>query len=340
MPDALYQAAEQLAPAPARTNFFDPAAGQDIISRYANTRRAGAGLDALGKAASGYAADQLRAEDQQLQRETAERNKTIFDRDTAAYNEQQGFKTERGDFLSKIAGLDPLAPDYQTTVGELISGVPEVAMKDDAVQAILHAKNSAWEDAQRTREREQYRQDVRKERDADMDQRHAVRLASLGLKPDEFVFDPQTGDLDVIASTAKAVEKKGSVRDVEKELGAAEKDIKTAISDQDAFPSQKSNFIRQYGASDTGEPNKAKSPLEYQKALEYDSNQFDSELNSARNMTLGDYLKAVPGLKPAQQAKRKALWEHANQSAEAPVSPAAAAAAKVRKYNPATGKIE
>lgn len=360
MPDPLALAAEQMAPAPARTNFFDPAAGQTIISRYANTKRANEGLEALGKAVSGYADSQMalenqqmrrddqaiqrqgleaRLEDQRLQRETAERNRTVFDRETLKYDEEQQAKEGQGEFLTALAGLDPTDPEFQGKVSELIAGANDVIVKDAAAQAILQFKNRAWENQNRRKEQEL---------------RPAVRLASLGLKPEEFVYDELTGDLDVVSSTVRAYEKKGSAKsaeeqakDAEKAATDLEKDTKTLIADSTVFPSQVSNYMRAYGADEKGGPNKAAKPLEYQQAEEYDANKYESELNSAKNMTLEQYVDAVPGLKSAQQAKRKAVWELANGKASAApaAAPKPAAATKItptpgKRYRMADGSIK
>jgi hypothetical protein len=343
MPDALQQAAQQLAPPPARTNFFDPAAGQTVISRYANVKRAGEGLEALGKATTGLADAQLRMEDQQLQREAAMRNKTIFDRESQTYQEQQDFKTERGNFLSQIGGLDPMSPDFQTSVAELISGVPEVAMRDDAVQAILAAKNRAWENAQREKEREDYRRQVIEERDKDYEDRVMVGAAQAGLKPEDLAkFKKADGRYDIFGIAFESGRRERELKPAKKEDYSAEieKRAKQALADQAAFPSQESLFIQQYGAEANGSPNKAKNPAAYQAAKEYDSDRFSSELESARSMEEDEYVGKVPGLSPKLQAKRKALWKVANEGSEAPAAQAPAPAQRVRRYNPATGKIE
>jgi hypothetical protein len=341
MPDALQQAAQQLAPPPARTNFFDPAAGQTVISRYANVKRAGEGLEALGKATTGLADAQLRMEDQQLQREAAMRNKTIFDRESQTYQEQQDFKTERGNFLSQIGGLDPMSPDFQASVAELISGVPEVAMRDDAVQAILAAKNRAWESAQREKEREDYRRQVLEERNRDSEQRQAVRLASLGLKPEEFVFDP-SGELDVVMSTAKAIEKRGSVKSAEERAKDAAEEAKNTpeklkaaaeplLTDTTAFPTGEMNLARVKASTAKDASQEAVA-----QARAWDKNREVAELEAAKGYeTANEYANLLdkyladsklPALTSQQKEKRRALWRVANGGGDAPTAPTASTA--------------
>ncbi len=363
MPDPLALAAEQMAPAPARTNFFDPAAGQTIISRYANTKRANEGLEALGKAASGYADSQMalenqqmrrddqaiqrqgleaRLEDQRLQRETAERNRTVFDRETLKYDEEQQAKEGQGEFLTALAGLDPTDPEFQGKVSELIAGANDVIVKDSAAQAILQFKNRAWDNQNRRKEQEL---------------RPAVRLASLGLRPEEFVYDELTGDLDIVSSTVKAYEKKGSAKSAEEQTKDAEKAsdpevLKKAVApmllDLSAFPTAEMNLARQgFNKTDNKAPTEA-----IVRAEDFDKNRPLAELQAARAQPSADayanmmdkYLSdnKLAALTEGQKAKRKALWNLANGKASAAPTPAAtqAPATKVRRYNPATGKIE
>jgi hypothetical protein len=345
MPDALYQAADQLAPAPPRTNFFDPAASQTILSRYANTRRSAAGLEALGKATGDLADAQMRMEDQQLQREAADRNRTIFDRETQDYQDKQNFKKSQGQFLISLAGLNPEDAKFQDHVSELLAGANEVIVQDPAAQAILHAKNAAWENMQRQRVQEDYRKQIRDEARANSDQRNAVKLASQGLKPEEFVYDPVTQELDVVASMAKAVEKKGTTKSAEETAKEAEKEpdrIKKAVEpllmDLDAFPTGAMAVGRE-GVDASGEP-KASQEARI-KAKAWDENRPLAEIEAAKGYKTAEayanamdtYLSSrnLPGLTSDQKAKRRALWWLATGKPEAP---------KVRRYNLKTGKIE
>lgn len=332
MPDALYQAAEQLAPAPPRTNFFDPAAGQSIISRYANTRRAGAGLEALGKATEGFATAQMRAEDQQLQRDAAERNRTIFDRETQDFQEKQDFKAQRGDFLTKIGALDPMADDYQNVVGEIIRGVPEVAMKDDAVQAILAAKNRAWENAQRDKEREAYRRQAYDERDKDYEDRVLVSAAEAGLTPAEITkFKKPDGRYDVLGIAFESGRRQRETTPSRTKpvdvMDQMEKAVAPLLTDTGAFPTG-TMWVAQAGTVDSGDK-KGQSNMDAAgraQAEAWDKNRAMSELEAARGYRtpkqfadVMDEFRAKNGLPPLtdlQKQRRMELWKVANGGAK------------------------
>lgn len=150
--DPLTYAAEQLAPARATTNFFDPAPGQNVISRYANSGIALSGAtDALDFQTKQAAAQREMAR--------AQRDALLADREDVEYAERQDFKAQRGEFLDQLATIDPTADDFDEQSSALLSSLPAGALEDDAVKALLSHKSRIADSIRTEREMEARRQD-------------------------------------------------------------------------------------------------------------------------------------------------------------------------------------
>lgn len=122
--------------------------------------------------------------------------------------------------------------------------------------------------------------------------------------------------------------------DAAKSAAEQEKEMKTLVVDTAAFVPQSAVLGEKPSETDTA------------LAKAYDEKKFESEVNSAQNMPLDQYLNMgqtdpakISQLKlpPAVIAKRQKLWEYANKNKPSGTTPAPTA---VRKFNPITGKIE
>lgn len=343
MPTALDQAAERIAPSKASTNFFDPAPGQSVISRYANAGRrledSTLAAEAEGRLAN-FRQDRL----------TMRRNQQTFDRDEQEFQEKQAFKVERGGFLEKIASIDPEADDFDQQISDLYKSLPSAAMQDDAVTDMLAYKRKTADDIRNERQMVTRREESLEDRKELMRLRFANDQRLAVLSPEERSrFVTPDGDFDSVGAAQLAYEKaRANKKDdqlevaatkrawkiedaAEKDLSAAERELKTlakehATGDTVAFPSQV-EALRQT-LTKNGKPPKdtdLKKAPGYEAARRYDSNKFVSELESARNMAEEEYVAAGgSGLDDTAKAKRRTLWQAAQAGAEAaPAAPAA-----------------
>ncbi len=108
---------------------------------------------------------------------------------------------------------------------------------------------------------------------------------------------------------------------------AQEKEIAGVVADTGAFVPQEATLPEE--ATDAQKA----------AAKAYDKDRVNSELNSAKNYTLTEYVDLVPNLSATQKAKRQQLWEYAN-GVQAGVATPTGRPTATRKFNPATGKIE
>lgn len=364
MPSALETAAEAIAPSKARTSFFDPAPGQSLVSRYAN---AGAAVKDAQLAAD--ATTQLtRSRDDRLMRR---RNQVMWDRDEQEFEEKQNFKAKRGEFLDNLSRIDPTADDYVQQRDEIIKALPPGAFDDDAVQSILSFKDQSNRDLAQEREMRTRGEDAFNRRMEIAERTERNKALIKGLPPERLAAlrDPVTGYLDMdtalfeagqmerdlkAAATEAKMDKAQEYRlelKADKDLTDAERKLKTtakehATGDDAAFPSQVKALRQKYSTDKkilSDADLKKKYPGEYADARKYDSSKFESELESARNMTEPEYMDAAgKGLSPELKEKRRTLWQAANAGAPqaAPAAPAAPAAGKVLRYNPKTRKLE
>lgn len=323
--DALTQATEQLAPARASTNFFDPTQGQDVLSRYASARMAAEGAAVANEAATRLAASRI-------DRAAERRRAMLFDRDEKDYQEKTDFKAQRGEFLSQLSQIDPNAEDYDKTVTEFVSKLPPAALQDDAVQAILTHKNKVADSIRQEKE-------MRARTDYSFDQRRKLqeekaiaRFTEMGLPPEKIVRDAE-GNIDVaetsyLAGRAASEAKKGDTLEVAAEKakmaaeGKAAKDteinrrksvMEIGVADQGAFPSQVVAFKKanpQYDP-DTATPEQQAALLE---ATNYEKQKLNSEMASALSHdTPEGYVNLVPNATAKQKEKRRELWKLAHE---------------------------
>jgi len=339
--------AERIAPTRATTDYFNPAAGQSVMSRYAN---AGRRLEDSALAAdAGSRLLQSRGD------RLALRGRQIaLDRDEEEYREKQDFKVNRGRFLEQIASINPEAEDFDDQISRLYTGLPAGAMDDDAVTDLLAAKRATAADVRNERQMQARRDEEFQNRLALLKERYNrdPRLAALTPEERDRFFTPD-GEFDSVGAAQLAYQKarqdkkadtlevaatkrQWKIEDMaDKDLDDAQKRLKTlakehAEGDATAFPSQV-EAIRQKLTKD-GKPPKEedlKKDPGYAAARKYDSSKFVSELESARNMTQDEYVAAGgTGLDGTAKEKRRTVWQaaQAGGTAAPPATPATAKA--------------
>lgn len=344
--DALTQAAGELAPRE-RTNYFDPQVPASIIARYANAGMAAEDAALADKAARGLEASRFERADQAIARQRQKRQLTEWDRADVEHQNTQDYRAQRGEFLSKLAGLDPNAEDYETQRSQLYAELPIEAQKDDAVRDIVAAKDKVSQNRLAIKEREDYRKSILDERDAQNEQAAAARAAEAGLTLEEIngFRDPATKRVDPVALSYAAGNRSREIRGnaleqtraPSKEEKAAKQDIEEAkilLADQKAFPRQIPQFYAKYSQEgDNTTDAQSRNRADYEAAKAYDENPYASEVNSARNMAKQEYVN-VGGMKNVDaklKDKREAFWLHANAGkGEAPAAAPAAAVKGVK----------
>ncbi len=342
MPTALEAAAEQIAPARAGSNYFDPAASQSVISRYAN-----AGREVQDAGLASEAADRLlRSREDRL---TRQRNTVLWGRDEQEYAEKQEFKAQRGQFLETISSLNPEADDFEKQLSDLYKTLPPAAIEDDAVGAIIGWKQKVYQDRLNERDMVTRSEDAFNRR-LELENRKAKTKTLLsGLAPEEIdsLRDPVTGEVDMdeaiyLAGQRSRENKKADQLDVAAEKrrwkieDAKDVDLSPRLREQkilakehaegdpEAFPSQLDSLRTALSTKDEKgnlkppSDDKLKKDPRYEAARRYESKKFISELESARNTPdIEKYvaMASPPGAPPISDAakeKRRTLWRVAN----------------------------
>lgn len=348
MPSPFETAAERIAPTRSKSNFFDPAAGQSVISRYASS-----GREMTDAADAATQADRLLDARDSLDRRR--HNRVVFDREEQDYEDRQAFRNQRAQFLETISQLQPDADDFEDQISGLYKSLPQAALADDAVTDMLAYKRKVADDLRNERQYQGRREEQFKDRERlyQMRLENDPRLANLPPEERNRFYGPD-GDFDYVGAAQRAYEigRANKVEDAvnrtaavedwkrenmpEKSLSAEEKRLKGLarehiLGDAEAFPNQVDVLRR--GLTKT-EGEKAVPPKEedlkkdprYQDARLYESRKFEAELESARNMGRDAYI-AKGGSSENAKRKRAEVWEFANlgrpaEGAAAPATPA------------------
>ena len=352
MADPLTNAAESLAPSRASTNFFDPRATENIVSRYANTRIAGAAAQESGDAASRLAESRLR-------RLELSRANTKWDEDRQEHADREDWKAKKGEFLLEFGTkLDPEADDYEDRRVEMFSKLPDVARNDPAVHAIVAAKDARRERLMQARDREALKEEARQAHQAELHEKIAMEAAEAGVSPDEiqaFVRPDKSIDLLSLGyevGKRKAAEKKRLEQvaldklAAQDELRTRREDAKTETKDfsnlihgnADAFVPQVNVLLDRakrekpdkygQGLGDEVAQLKIDYPQAYKDAVEWDKDRYGSELQSAKRESDKDkWVELVPSAKsdPKIRDLRARFWEHAHKKEAEPAAPATTA---------------
>lgn len=357
MPSALEAAAERLAPAKAKTSYFDPAAGQSVISRYANAGREAADSQVAAEAATNLLRTRSALEDRR-------RDRVMLSREDEEYADKKAFRAERGGFLESIAAIDPAADDFEDQISGLYKTLPPGALQDDAVVDMLEYKRKRADDLLNERQMQIRREEALADRITLMNERYANDPRLAVLSPEERNgFVAADGQFDHVGAAQLAYEKarQQKINDQEevarrkaqikleaddKDLTEQDRKLKSTIrqhilGDEEAFPNQVEVLRRELNkAKNTGKDkvtpikeDELKAAPGYSDARLYESRKFEAELESARNMTLPQYL-AKGGQSATAKEKRTAVWNAAQLGKEQPAQPVGAKAAEVQALAP------
>jgi hypothetical protein len=337
MPSTLETAAESLAPSAARTNYFDQADSQNVVARYGNSKIGAESSAALADASS-------RLANRQQDRLLMDRRKVDWDREDADYREKQDWKAQRGDFLKQMAALNPDADDYLQTRTALYQQLPSNVRDDDAVTAIMAANDRAYDNKVRETDMQLRRDEQQTDALERMKFRYSNDPRLAVLSPEERnSFVAPDGDFDFVGAAQLAAEKaRQNKKDDSVEVAQrkevirmerrpkddpARKIAEEHVVDTAAFPNQV-DAIRSRKMAEKGKKFDEKKDLKadpgYEDARLYESNKFESELSSARNMSRSAYVDKVSGLSDAAKKKRGEVWDAAQYGAKEEEAPAPA----------------
>lgn len=328
MSSAFEATAERIAPSRPTTNYFDQAAGQDVIARYANSGRV---LEDSGRAAE--AANRLLATGNLIDR--SRRDRILFDREDEEYNDKKAFKQQRGEFLESIAAIDPEADDFEAQISNLYKSLPQSALDDDAVVDLLSFKRKRADDLLNERQMQTRRQETLDDRKEFLRYKAQNDPRLNVLSPEERTrFMTPDGDFDFVGAGQFAYEKlRGQKKEDQKEIidyrvekrpdtDAELKLAKQHVADADAFPDQV-DAIRKIEMKRKGDGYKEtdlKNVPGYAEARDYESNKLNAELGSARNMSRDAYI-ALGGKSEAAKRKRGELYDIANKGRDQGANP-------------------
>lgn len=326
MPDPLSSLAEEFVPS--RTSYFDPAASQGVISRYANARRSRAASQDLAASAESLA----RA---QRDRELQDRERIMRSREDEEYEAQKTAELERGRFILELGNIDRTAEDYNGQITKFYSSLPPELQDDATIRSVVAAMNAEADDIRRTRESERSKEQTFQNQMRMFEARTAAGAAGRGATEEDFLAARrEDGSLDLVMLQQLAAVRRESVeaaefdrrqkllqenrlqlvqeRDLSRRARERRPELrKFVLEDSVAFPSRVAAL-----AASTGVPAnllKARSPAEYEAAERWDKNKMDSELSAAYAYpNMETYVELVPGLSEAQKERRRQVWRHAH----------------------------
>ena len=340
---------------PKRTNFFDPADAQTVISRYASARRRSEDTGALADSA-------MKISRAREDADRAARQKVLWDRDDEDYFARKDALAKQGEFLTRLNDIDPESPDYDRMVTEFMTSLPPELHEEPAVKSIFAFKNQVADDARRRRDAEASRQrnyefwQKKFEKGADFKFKH--------LTPEDYASNqlqdgsPDFRALQIIENErARGYKEREYNRRVEARVQGRLKILDAAdlskrgrerrgtvdkfiIEDRVAFPRHIDNLVEEYKKSSgktTVDPALLKDNPKwrdaYASAKAWDTKPLDSELSAAFVYDdPEDYVNLVSGLTESQKERRRMVWEHAHKDGaveEASGEPTPAPAATV-----------
>jgi len=339
MADPLTAVADRFAPP--QTNFFDPAAGQNVISRYANARIGQEASEAL--AGSAERLYRLRDDEQRrkFDEEQMARERLTWTREDEDYEAKKQAESSRVELFRAFNQIDASAPDYTERLAEFVTSLPPALVEDEALRVAIQAKNADADDARRAVETGKTR-----EHQLNMfERRAALNPTMMYLKPeDRQEFTLPDGTVDEVGLIARAKDREfaakgsewdrrqkamqeGRIRatkpeDLSKKTREQRPTFKTMVEDKGAFPSQVDVFLKASGKKDL-QMAEASDPEGFRQAKAWDSKRFDNELMTAYGYdNAEDYVKlGGDALTPKQRDLRRRFWKHAQESIEEDEAP-------------------
>ena len=331
--------AEALAPAPARTNFFDPVPGQNVISRYGNARALAEDVGAAAELESQLNRAQFdRARLASLPRDDAyeaarqEREKLLWDREDQEFAAKKEAEAAAMDFLANFdETVDPNAEGAVDKITEVIAGLPAGMMDDPRVATMLKVKLGRAEKAEAARQKAasdnlRFTRDLEK---YNMRLRDAKLTTGLLTKEEAEQFrDPETGAFDYQGASILTLQKERAYKEEQagKKEATVEEKLRAKVSNEraaagvkntKAFPSKVSLLLKKLGGKSASST--AKRSAEYIEAEAWDEDPLANWENRARELadSMGTeageeaFVEEVPGLDEYHKKLRRNLYRKA-----------------------------
>jgi hypothetical protein len=344
MADPLTAVADRFAPP--QTNFFDPAAGQNVISRYANARIGQEASEAL--AGSAERLYRLRDDEQRrkFDEEQQARERLTWTREDEDYEARKEAESSRVELFRAFNQIDATAPDYTERLAEFVTGLPSALVEDEALRVAIQAKNADADDARRAVETGK----TREHQLAMANERLKASGLKAGVTPEQLAkytlpdgtIDPmfyyEAGKTEREAKGAewdrrqKAIQegriKATKPEDLSKKTREQRPTFKTMVEDKGAFPSQVDVFLKASGEKDI-ETAALDNEEGLRQAKAWDAKKFDNELMTAYGYdNAEDYVNAGEDKNPGatkltekQRDLRRRFWKHAQESIEEDEAP-------------------
>lgn len=333
--------------APPRTNFFDPAAGQSILARYANARIARSGAADLAEASDRLVQGRLQVREIEAENARLEREKLLQDREDAEYQERKAAEESRTEFLAALDEIDHEAEDFDTQVVGFMRQLPPSLTEDPAVKTVLTLKSRMADDFRQRRDAEAAKKQTFENQLSLIRERAKIGMAADVTEEDVKAATRPDGTLDEFKLGTLMGARKRATASAEfdrrqnllqqnrlalveaKDLSKRGKERRAnverfIIEDTAAFPSRVASLTA--GGKKTIEdleldPATANVARE---AKEWDKNKLQKELSAAYAYQDPDeYVNLVPGLSDSQKARRRQVWEHAHRDDTFEETPAA-----------------
>lgn len=337
MADQLTALVDREVPAP--TSYFDPAAGQSILSRYSNARMSREPAEDLARSASRLTQGRLQARDVAAEDRRLEREKLLQDREDAEYEEKKAADASRMEFLADLDQIDPNSDDFDDQVVGFMKQLPPSLTEDPGVKTILSLKARMADDARQRRDAEAQKTLTRDNQIAVIRERAKLGMAADVTDDDVKAATRPDGTLDEFKlGTLMGVRKRSTsaaefdrrqtlmqqnrlalveARDLSKKGKERRANVERFIvEDTTAFPSRTAALVAATGGKKTLDDLKLdpKTSAEALAAEQWDKNKLQKELSAAYAYQDPDeYVELVPGLSDSQKARRRQVWEHAHR---------------------------
>lgn len=337
MADPLTALVEREAPAP--TNFFDPAAGQSILSRYSNARMGREPAEDLARSAGRLTQGRLQARELEAEDRRLEREKLLQDREDAEFEEKKLADASRMDFLATLDQIDPESDDFDDQVVGFMKQLPPSLSEDPGVKTILSLKARMADDVRQRRDAEKQKNLTRENQIAVLRERAKLGMAADVTDEDVAAATRPDGTLDEFKLGTLMGSRKRSTASAEfdrrqklmqdnrlalieaKDLSKRGKERRAnverfIVEDTTAFPSRTAALTAAAGGKKTLDDLKLdpKTSADAIAAEQWDKNKLQKELSAAYAYQDPDeYVELIDGLNDSQKARRKQVWEHAHR---------------------------
>lgn len=337
MADPLTALVDREAPAP--TKFFDPAAGQSILSRYSNARLSQRSSGALADAAERVTQGRLQARDVAAEDRRLERERLLQDREDAEFEEKKAADASRMDFLATLDQIDPESDDFDDQVVGFLHQLPPALSEDPGVKTILSLKARMADDSRQRRDAEASKKQTFENQLAMARERAKLQMSYDVTDEDVKAATRPDGTLDELrlGMLAGANKKKSAgneftrrqklmqenrlalidARDLSKKGKERRANVERfIIEDAAAFPNRTASLLATTGGKKTLDDLKLdpKTSADAIAAEQWDKNKLQKELSAAYAYQDPDeYVNLMKGLDDSQKARRRQVWEHAHR---------------------------